>query len=103
MLCPQWASKQLCLKGDKKMTVRQMETASLDNVTYYVVFTWSKCKYFGHSYPTAYKTERNAIKRAEKLFASGDYECVTVRKEEVEKRREWCEYSTSSVVKCFKR
>lgn len=84
------------------MKLKALERGNLENAVYYVVHVWYRANTWGHSYPIAYKTERNAVKQADKLWNSGDYECITVCKEEVEKRNAYTEYSTSSVVRHYR-
>ena len=84
------------------MTVLQMDNSILDDVVYYIIVAWEKGKHWGEDHKTAYKTERNAIKQAEKMYSTGKYDCITVRKEDVCKRiPHQLEISISGVVKQF--
>lgn len=80
-------------------TLKYMEHKDLDNVTYYTIQTWVDAGTYGTTVDLAFTTLIAAVLEMERLIKTGRYERVAVRKEDVIKRRENCEYSTSELVK----
>lgn len=80
-------------------TLRYMENQDLDNVTYYTIHTWIDADTYGTTVDLAFTTLIAAVLEMERVIKTGRYERVAVRKVDVIKRRENCEYSTSELVK----
>jgi len=76
--------------------------AVLENTVYYTIHLWKNVHDWGETYPIAYLKRGNADRIAEKLWDTGNFECITVRREDVVRRNPKCEISTSSVVKHYR-
>ena len=72
-----------------------------EEIEYYIITVWWPDKYMGKTLDTAYKTARGAERKAEALMNSGEFKAVTIRKEEVWKRDEHNEFSSSGVYKNY--
>lgn len=80
------------------MTIKQqLQIYPVKDLTYYQCYVWSDKTKMGHEDGRLYKTKANAEKRMAKLIASGKYESVVLRKEEVWLRDEDNEFSASGV------
>ena len=70
----------------------------LKNQIYYVLVVFKDKNNYGEQYPNEYKTLKNALKKFAELKASGLYQMVTLRKEEVWLRSPNTELSSSSPI-----
>ncbi len=80
------------------MTIKQqLSTYPVKEVTYYQLHMWEDKTTWGVADDRLYKTKANAQKRMAKLIASGKYQMVTMRKEEIWLRDDNNEFSASGL------
>ncbi len=85
------------------MLLKAIENSILNDFTYYTITIFADSNKPGKTYPKAYKTERNAIKTAENLFNTGNYDIVMLRRQEIIKQVPGItDFSISSPIKEYK-
>lgn len=80
------------------MTIKQQLSAyPVKEVTYYQLHMWKDKTTWGEADDRLYKTKANAQKRMDELIATGKYQMVTMRKEEIWLRDDNNEFSASGL------
>jgi hypothetical protein len=86
------------------MLLKTLENSILKDFTYYHIVIFEDANKPGKDYPNAYKTERGATKAAEKLFTSGKYNTIVLRREEVIKQiPHTAYYSINRAIKTYQK
>lgn len=68
------------------------------DATYYILVSWLVSSVYGETVNRAYKTLEGAKRAAGRMMATGDYKSVMIRREDVWKRDELHEYSSSTPI-----
>lgn len=78
-------------------------TTVLKPTTYFLLTLFQDAGQNGHQFDTVWKTEKGAARKARALFGTGNYELIVMRREDVDRRDENCEISSSVPVNIWKK